>query len=89
MQQPAISALIEEKGLTHQDVAGLIHKSRPYVSNTLALTRRLDEQAMARRFGDPDWVARSGREVRAARLQLEFADAALTAAVRAVDKLEA
>jgi ParB family transcriptional regulator, chromosome partitioning protein len=35
----AISALIEEKGLTHQDVAGLIHKSRPYVSNTLALTR--------------------------------------------------
>ena len=53
------------------------------------LTRRLDEQAMARRFGDPDWVARSGREVRAARLQLEFADAALTAAVRAVDKLEA
>ena len=37
----AISALIDEKGLTHQDVAGLIHKSRPYVSNTLALTRLL------------------------------------------------
>jgi ParB family transcriptional regulator, chromosome partitioning protein len=35
----AISALIEEKGMTHADVAALIHKSRPYVSNTLALTR--------------------------------------------------
>lgn len=35
----AIAALIEEKGLTHADVAGLIHKSRPYVSNTLALMR--------------------------------------------------
>ena len=35
----AIAALIDEKGLTHADVASLIHKSRPYVSNTLALTR--------------------------------------------------
>lgn len=34
-----IAALIEEHGYTHADVAGLIHKSRPHVSNTLALTR--------------------------------------------------
>ena len=35
----AIAALIDEKGMTHADVAALIHKSRPYVSNTLALCR--------------------------------------------------
>jgi ParB family transcriptional regulator, chromosome partitioning protein len=35
----ALAALIDEKGLTHADIAGLIHKSRPYVSNTLALTK--------------------------------------------------
>lgn len=34
-----ISALIQEHGYTHSEIASLIHKSRPHVSNTLALTR--------------------------------------------------
>jgi ParB family chromosome partitioning protein len=34
-----IAALIEAQGYTHAEVADLIHKSRPHVSNTLALTR--------------------------------------------------
>lgn len=34
-----IQALIDQRGYTHADVATLIHKSRPHVSNTLALTR--------------------------------------------------
>lgn len=34
-----IAALIEARGYTHAEVADLIHKSRPHVSNTLALTR--------------------------------------------------
>jgi ParB family chromosome partitioning protein len=34
-----ISALIEGHGYTHADVAALLHKSRPHVTNTLALTR--------------------------------------------------
>ncbi|MEA2625921.1 MAG: ParB family transcriptional regulator, chromosome partitioning protein [Candidatus Binatota bacterium] len=34
-----MAQLIEQHGYTHSDIAGLIHKSRPYVSNTLALTR--------------------------------------------------
>jgi ParB family transcriptional regulator, chromosome partitioning protein len=34
-----IAALIETQGYTHAEVADLIHKSRPHVSNTLALTR--------------------------------------------------
>jgi len=34
-----IAALIGAQGYTHAEVADLIHKSRPHVSNTLALTR--------------------------------------------------
>ena len=34
-----IAALIQAQGYTHAEVADLLHKSRPYVSNTLALTR--------------------------------------------------
>src|SRR6266542_754370 len=34
-----IAALIGAQGYTHGEVANLIHKSRPHVSNTLALTR--------------------------------------------------
>ncbi|MGH7822151.1 MAG: ParB/RepB/Spo0J family partition protein [Candidatus Binatia bacterium] len=34
-----ISALIDEHGYTHADVASIIHKSRPHVTNTLALTK--------------------------------------------------
>jgi ParB family transcriptional regulator, chromosome partitioning protein len=34
-----LAALIEAQGYTHAEVADLIHKSRPHVSNTLALTR--------------------------------------------------
>jgi ParB family chromosome partitioning protein len=35
----ALSALIERHGYSHREVADLLGKSRPYVSNTLALTR--------------------------------------------------
>jgi ParB family transcriptional regulator, chromosome partitioning protein len=34
-----IAALIREQGCTHAEIADLLHKSRPHVSNTLALTR--------------------------------------------------
>ena len=34
-----IASLIDEHGHTHADVATLIHKSRPHVTNTLALTK--------------------------------------------------
>lgn len=34
-----IAGLIEARGCTHAEVAELLHKSRPHVSNTLALTR--------------------------------------------------
>ena len=34
-----IAALITAQGYTHAEVADLLHKSRPHVSNTLALTR--------------------------------------------------
>ncbi len=34
-----IAALIESQNYTHAEVADLLHKSRPHVSNTLALTR--------------------------------------------------
>ncbi|MBI2963016.1 MAG: ParB/RepB/Spo0J family partition protein [Deltaproteobacteria bacterium] len=34
-----IAGLIEAQGYTHAEVADLLHKSRPHVSNTLALTR--------------------------------------------------
>jgi ParB family chromosome partitioning protein len=39
----ALAALIERHGYSHQEVADLLGRSRPYVSNTLALTR-LPEQ---------------------------------------------
>lgn len=35
----ALSLLASERDLSHGDLAKVIHKSRPYVSNTLALTR--------------------------------------------------
>ena len=35
----ALSLLASERELSHGDLAKVIHKSRPYVSNTLALTR--------------------------------------------------
>ncbi len=35
----AMSALIAKHGYTHQALANLLHKSRPYVTNSLALTR--------------------------------------------------
>jgi ParB/RepB/Spo0J family partition protein len=35
----ALALLIERHGYTHQQVADLLGKSRPYVSNTLAITR--------------------------------------------------
>ncbi len=34
-----ISALIQEQGYTHAEIASLLHKSRPHVTNTLALMR--------------------------------------------------
>ena len=39
----ALAALIGRHGYSHQEVAELLGKSRPYVSNTLALTRLPDE----------------------------------------------
>jgi len=38
----ALSTLIERHGYSHREVADLLGKSRPYVSNTLALTRLPD-----------------------------------------------
>jgi ParB family chromosome partitioning protein len=35
----ALAALIERHGYSHREIADLLGKSRPYVSNTLALTR--------------------------------------------------
>jgi ParB family chromosome partitioning protein len=35
----ALAALAQERGHSHAELAQVIHKSRPYVSNTLALTR--------------------------------------------------
>ena len=34
-----ISALIKEQGYTHAEIASILHKSRPHVTNTLALMR--------------------------------------------------
>jgi ParB family chromosome partitioning protein len=39
----ALAALAAERGLSHGDLAQVIHKSRPYVSNTLTLTRLPDD----------------------------------------------
>jgi hypothetical protein len=38
----ALSILASERGHSHAEIAGVIHKSRPYVSNTLTLTRLPD-----------------------------------------------
>jgi ParB family transcriptional regulator, chromosome partitioning protein len=39
----ALAALAAERGHSHAELADVIHKSRPYVSNTLALTRLPDD----------------------------------------------
>jgi ParB family chromosome partitioning protein len=39
----ALAALIERHGYSHQEVADILGRSRPYVSNTLALTRLPEE----------------------------------------------
>lgn len=39
----ALAALAQERGHSHAELARVIHKSRPYVSNTLALTRLPDD----------------------------------------------
>lgn len=39
----ALAILAQDKGLSHAELAQVIHKSRPYVSNTLALTRLPDD----------------------------------------------
>ncbi len=39
----ALAILASERGQSHAEIARMIHKSRPYVSNTLTLTRLTDE----------------------------------------------
>lgn len=53
----ALSALAAERGLSHADLAQVIHKSRPYVSNTLALTR-LPREVKQEYFADGAVVSR-------------------------------
>ena len=53
----ALSALASERGLSHADLAQVIHKSRPYVSNTLALTR-LPREVKQEYFADGAVVSR-------------------------------
>jgi len=48
-----LGALIEQYGYTHEALADLIGKSRPYVSNTLAL-RRLPEEIKQEYHAQPD-----------------------------------
>jgi len=48
-----LGALIDEYGYTHETLAELIGKSRPYVSNTLAL-RRLPEHIKREYYANPD-----------------------------------
>ncbi|MGD9762140.1 MAG: ParB/RepB/Spo0J family partition protein [Candidatus Binatia bacterium] len=48
-----LGALIDQFGYTHEALAELIGKSRPYVSNTLAL-RRLPEHIKEEVHGEPD-----------------------------------
>jgi ParB family chromosome partitioning protein len=48
-----LGALIDQYGYTHEALAELIGKSRPYVSNTLAL-RRLPEEIKTAYHADPD-----------------------------------
>lgn len=53
----ALAALATERGLTHSDLAEVIHKSRPYVSNTLTLTR-LPREVKQEYFADGAVVPR-------------------------------
>jgi ParB family chromosome partitioning protein len=53
----ALAALAAERNLSHADLAQVIHKSRPYVSNTLALTR-LPREVKQEYFSDGAVVAR-------------------------------
>jgi ParB/RepB/Spo0J family partition protein len=53
----ALAALASERGLSHADLARVIHKSRPYVSNTLALTR-LPREVKQEYFADGAVVSR-------------------------------
>jgi len=49
----ALGALIEQYGYTHETLAEMLGKSRPYVSNTLAL-RRLPAEIKAQYYALPD-----------------------------------
>lgn len=53
----ALAALAAERGLSHADLARVIHKSRPYVSNTLALTR-LPREVKQEYFADGAVISR-------------------------------
>jgi len=53
----ALAALAAERGLSHAELAQVIHKSRPYVSNTLALTR-LPREVKQEYFADGAVIAR-------------------------------
>ncbi len=53
----ALAALAAERGLSHADLAQVIHKSRPYVSNTLALTR-LPREVKQEYFADGAVISR-------------------------------
>lgn len=53
----ALSALASERGLSHAELAQIIHKSRPYVSNTMALTR-LPREVKQEYFADGAVVSR-------------------------------
>jgi ParB/RepB/Spo0J family partition protein len=53
----ALAALASERGLSHAELAQVIHKSRPYVSNTLALTR-LPREVKQEYFADGAVVSR-------------------------------
>ncbi len=53
----ALAILAQDRGLSHAELAQVIHKSRPYVSNTLALTR-LPEDVKREYFRDSRGVSR-------------------------------
>ncbi len=53
----ALAALAAERNLSHAELAEIIHKSRPYVSNTLALTR-LPPDVKREYFEQGAWVSR-------------------------------
>lgn len=53
----ALAILAQERGHSHAELAQVIHKSRPYVSNTLALTR-LPEDVKQEYFRDSRGISR-------------------------------